>query len=190
MRPHPWREDPVYVASRVIATLGVKRAAESAGTPASYDGRLITDLAALVEDQRSDGGWGWCRSCRSDPDVTGIVLIALAEGLQEGHSVDDGVLSRALSYVRVYANRTTDVANPANVNQKAFLLYAAAPRRGLSCGGGRGRGGRARAGPPGRHPCAHRAAANAACELGPAPTSSSGWPPTRCPSTTSTAASC
>ncbi|MEP7216944.1 MAG: alpha-2-macroglobulin family protein, partial [Anaerolineaceae bacterium] len=121
------------VASRLMATIGVRRAEKSAlGKSTQYEGRISTDAAGLVGRQRPDGGWAWCDepACNSDPNVTGWALLALGEVRRDGTSVDAGVVSRASEYVRGQINRVSDVASPADPNQKAFLLAA------LSAAGG------------------------------------------------------
>ena len=117
------------VASRLIASLGVRRAERSAGIgPTTSAGRITSDLAGLVGRQRPDGSWAWCDDpqCLSDPNVTGWALIALGEARRDGLTVDDGVVSRATAYVAQVLDRTTDVAAPADPSPKALLLAALA----------------------------------------------------------------
>ncbi len=123
--PQPF-EGPERVASRLMATIGVRRAETSAlGTSTQYDRRISSDIAGLLGRQRPDGGWAWCDVyCPSDPNVTGWVLMALGEAQRDGASVDAGVVIRANEYVMAHINRVTDVASPADPNQKAFLLAA------------------------------------------------------------------
>jgi len=131
LAPTSW-EGAERVASRVIASLGVRRAETSAGASSGRDGAITSDLAALVGRQRPDGGWAWCdRECQTDPNVTGWALLALGEARRDGLSVDAGVVSRASSYVSSYINRPSDIARPADNSQKAFLLAALS-----SAGGG------------------------------------------------------
>ncbi len=121
------------VASRLIASIGVRRAEASADAAATVtDGRVASDLAGLIGRQRPDGGWAWCDDplCTSDPNITGWALLALGEARRDGLSVDTGVVSRATGYVSSYVNRVTDVVSPADPSQKAFLLAA------LSAAGG------------------------------------------------------
>jgi hypothetical protein len=128
-----YRDSTERVASRLIATSGVRRAAMASGAnPDSYNRQIDSDLAGLIGRQRPDGGWSWCDAplCQSDPNVTGWALMAIGEGRRDGKSVDAGVVSRASLWVLSYLNRTTDVAHPADPNQKAFLLY------GLAAAGG------------------------------------------------------
>ena len=123
-----YRDSAERVASRLIATSGVRRAAKASGYPDTYNGQIDSDFASLVGRQRPDGGWAWCDAplCQSDPNVTGWALIAIGEGRRDGKSVDAGVVLRATNWVSSYLNRTTDVAHPADPNQKAFLLYSLA----------------------------------------------------------------
>ena len=123
--PHEY-ENAEAVASRLIATLAVRRAETSSGAETTrYDARIASDVAGLIGRQRGDGGWAWCDSvCQSDPNVTGWVLLALGEARSDGTSLDRGVVERAAQYVALQLNRPTDVAHPASVDQKAFLVAA------------------------------------------------------------------
>ena len=125
-------EGAEYVASRLIATLAVRRAEKSAGVSNNRDGRIASDLAGLIGRQRPDGGWAWCDdpNCQTDPNVTGWVLIALGEAQRDGLTVDSGVVRSATGYVFTYLNRPSDIAHPADINLKAFLLYALATAGG------------------------------------------------------------
>jgi hypothetical protein len=128
------REGAERVASRVIASIGVRRAEKSAGSASARDGAITSDLAALVGRQRPDGGWAWCDpDCKdSDPNVTGWALLALGEARRDGLGVDSGVVSRASSYVSSFVNRPSDIARPADNSQKAFLLAALSSAGGSS----------------------------------------------------------
>jgi uncharacterized protein YfaS (alpha-2-macroglobulin family) len=132
LAPTP-REGTERIASRAIASIGVRRAEKSAGVATgARDGAITSDLAAIVGRQRADGGWAWCDpECRTDPNVTGWALLALGEARRDALSVDAGVVARASSYVSGEVNRPSDVAYPADNSQKAFLLAALA-----SAGGG------------------------------------------------------
>ena len=129
--PTPY-EGTEYGASRLIATLAVRRAEKSAGLSINRDARIASDVAGMIGRQRPDGGWPWCDhpTCQTDPNVTGWVLIALGEAQRDGISVDSGVIRSATSYVVSFVNRSTDIAHPADINQKAFLLYALASAGG------------------------------------------------------------
>ncbi len=103
------------VASRLIATIGVRRAEKSAmGSSAGYDARIASDLAGLVGRQRPDGGWAWCDDpqCLTDPYVTGWALLALGEARRDAMPLDQVVVDRAASYVRAVLGQPFDVAAP------------------------------------------------------------------------------
>lgn len=121
-------ESTVRVASRLIATLGVRRAETSAGTASSRDGSITTDVAGLVSAQRPDGGWPWCSDplCESNPTVTAYVLFALGEATRDGRSFDTLGLPLATSYLSTFINRTADVLHPVDPNERAFMLAAIA----------------------------------------------------------------
>jgi len=117
------------VASRVIATIGVRRAERSAtGSSTAHDGRIASDVAGIVGRQRPDGGWAWCDDplCQTDPRVTGWALLALGEARRDGTVIDSGVIARASTYVLTYVFRATDVASAADPSDKAFMLAALA----------------------------------------------------------------
>src|SRR2546429_9189649 len=94
-------EGSEYVASRLIATLAVRRAEKSAGVSNNRDGRIASDLAGLIGRQRPDGGWAWCDDpyCQTDPNVTGWGLIAPGEAQRDGLTVAPGVVRSASGYV-------------------------------------------------------------------------------------------
>lgn len=131
LEPTTW-EGAEYVASRLIATLAVRRAEKTAGLSNNRDGRIASDVAGLIGRQRPDGGWPWCDfpTCQTDPNVTGWALVALGEAQRDGIAIDSGVIQRSTGYVVSYVNRSTDIAHPADINQKAFLLYALAAAGG------------------------------------------------------------
>ncbi len=125
--PFSWEGNDI-VASRLSATLAVRRAQRASGVnQSSSDSRIDADLASLVSAQRPDGGWSWCRTCStSDEQITAGVLIALGEAMKDGRKVDAGVLSRAQGYLNAFINRLTDVNHPADPNEKAYMVYALA----------------------------------------------------------------
>src|SRR5438045_8691362 len=94
-------ESTEYIASRLIATLAVRRAEKSANGTQGRDGGITTDLASIIGRQRPDGGWPWCTQpeCQSDPNVSGWVLLALGEAQRDGIPVASAVVQRAARYV-------------------------------------------------------------------------------------------
>ena len=123
--PYHW-ESNVSIASRIVATIAVQRASAS-GLTDGQERQLKKDIDRLLEAQMYDGGWAWCRSCyRTDPWVTGWVLIALGEARDSGYAVldSDYRYDRTTRLITEHVQRRTDVMRPADVNQHAFLLYA------------------------------------------------------------------
>ena len=126
------KESTVRVASRVVATIAVQRV-NAGGLTVEQQVQLKADLAYLANAQRYDGGWPWCRTCReSDLWVTGWVLIALGEAQGADHTVADYAVTRSARLIAGHVNRETDIEDPADPNQHAFLLYALARASNVS----------------------------------------------------------
>ena len=126
------KESTVRVASRVVATIAVQRA-NAGGLTEEQQVQLKADLAYLANAQRYDGGWPWCRTCsESDLWVTGWVLIALGEAQGADHTVADYAVTRSARLIAGHVNRETDIDEPADPNQHAFLLYALARASNVS----------------------------------------------------------
>ncbi|MYE47677.1 MAG: hypothetical protein F4X25_13220 [Chloroflexi bacterium] len=123
----PYRKDPwessVRIASRVVAAVAVQRGTAD-GLSDSGARQLRADLTELVSRQRYDGGWSWCRNCRTSLMCSGWILIALGEALDAGYYVPAGVSSRATELISNHVHRRTDVEYPSDPNQHAFLMYA------------------------------------------------------------------
>ena len=117
-------ESNVRIASRIVATVAVRRASAS-GLTEEQERQIGKDIKTLVEAQMYDGGWAWCRSCsRTDLWVTGWVLIALGEARDAGYAVPDYQYDQTMRLITEHVQRETDVMRPADANQHAFLLYA------------------------------------------------------------------
>ncbi len=122
-KPQP-RESSVRIASRIVALIAVQRASASGLTDAQQI-QLGADVRTLFRGQRYDGGWSWCRSCHStNLWVSGWVLIGLGEAADAGYSIPEQQYVRAVRLVTNHLNRDTDIAEPPDPNQHAFLLYA------------------------------------------------------------------
>ena len=92
--PHSW-ESNVRVASRIVAMAAVQRATTSGLTDAQ-ERQLRSDIKTLVQAQRYDGGWAWCRTCyQTDIWITSWVLVALAEAQAAGYAVPEHRYSQA-----------------------------------------------------------------------------------------------
>ena len=120
-----WREYPVRIASRVVASVAVQRATPG-GLDEAQRAQLKADVASLLAEQQYSGWWGWCRSCERNVWVSGWVLQALGEARDAGHAVPEDALRRATQAITAYLDRATDVDRPADPNQHAYLLYVLA----------------------------------------------------------------
>ncbi len=128
----PYRyESTVRVASRVVAIVAAGRAT-SGGVDTAWERQLEEDVQdlisrrAYISDWSWGWGWGWCSACSPDPLSTGWVLSALGEARDTGQSVPDNVLADASNAITGYLERQSDVEQPADPNEHAFLLYALA----------------------------------------------------------------
>ncbi len=87
-------------------------------------------LEKLVAEQNPDGGWGWFGHMESNPLVTAYAALGLIEAQGAGFAIDQGMIDRALNYVR------TDLIQPRmeterwRLNRQAFYFYVLA-RGGL-----------------------------------------------------------
>ncbi len=61
---------------------------------------LREGLDALIANQNEDGGWGWLRGGRSDPNITAYVLFGLARARLAGLSVPDETFSKAHAWLQ------------------------------------------------------------------------------------------
>ena len=89
--------------------------------------RLILDGIAKIERlQKSNGGWGWCYSTKSDPFLSGHVLFALAMAQDAGFDIDGEVLDGGVRYLQNQLQDATELAFASEVNRQAFFLYVLA----------------------------------------------------------------
>ena len=114
-------ESVTRIASRVLATIGARRA-EGIEGPALLAG-IDGDLRRLQSTQRIDGGWGWCQTCPSDVTITAWVLIALGEAREAGSEMV-WFGDNAVPLLRQYLEQRTDVQDPSDPNERALMYYA------------------------------------------------------------------
>lgn len=85
-------------------------------------------LQRLYAQQKSDGGWGWFPSDRSNPLTTAYALIGLAEARNSDFTVDTEVISDAQKYLQDYleAQESIDLdrRGTSQLNRRIFVLYA------------------------------------------------------------------
>ncbi|UCG25010.1 MAG: alpha-2-macroglobulin, partial [Chloroflexota bacterium] len=89
--------------------------------------RLIVDgISNLERLQKSNGGWGWCYSTRSDPFLSGHVLFALAMAQDAGFDIDGDVLDGGVRYIQNQILDAADLSSASKINRQAFFLYVLA----------------------------------------------------------------
>ena len=122
LRRHWLPESTIKIASRVMATAGVKRGQAGLGPSVSAG-----DIAELCRRQNADGGFRWgTRASRSDPTITAFALLAFGEsGAARGSELISQV-RRAENYLLGEIDRPSDVLRPLDRNEHAFWLYTLA----------------------------------------------------------------
>jgi len=119
---------PNVVSYQALKSLGVKRPELETNLPQ----QVGVGLQRIYARQRTDGGWGWWASDDSSVAVSSYVLYGLAKARQAGFTVDQGVIDRAVRYLRrtlgstATAGKPPAEATPWQLNQQAFTLLALA----------------------------------------------------------------
>ncbi len=93
------------VLSYLLPNLETYRALQIAGLDDAalkqrLEGYMREGLDALIANQNEDGGWGWLRGGRSDPNITAYVLFGLARARLAGLSVPDEAFSKAHAWLQ------------------------------------------------------------------------------------------
>ncbi len=110
---------PNVMTYRALADLGL----DDPELKASLTAVLDEALAKLAFEQNPDGGWGWFSQMESNPYITAYAALGLAEARDAGFTVDQGMIDRALNFVRSRVARPT-IDTPAwELNRLAFYLY-------------------------------------------------------------------
>ncbi len=120
--------------SRFLPNLFAYRASQAAGVPnqalASQLKSLVNSaLQRLYSQQNSDGGWGWWSNNQSDPLTSAYVVFGLVEARKTDFAVDQNVLGRGISYLKVNglgSFSTTARDATSSRDRQAFILYALA----------------------------------------------------------------
>ena len=110
---------PNVMTYRALADLGL----DDPELKASLTAVLDEALAKLAFEQNPDGGWGWFSQMESNPYITAYAALGLAEARDAGFTVAQGMIDRALNFVRSRVARPT-IDTPAwELNRLAFYLY-------------------------------------------------------------------
>ena len=59
------------------------------------DQLILEDVARIEELQKGDGGWGWCYSDKSDPNLSASVLLSLAKAAEAGDPTNERSLQNS-----------------------------------------------------------------------------------------------
>jgi uncharacterized protein YfaS (alpha-2-macroglobulin family) len=111
----------------VLTTRALKEAGLSDPTlEANLQEQVATALQRLYNWQLADGGWGWWSRDKSDPLTSAYVVMGLIEARDAGYQVDESVLERGLDYLQTVVQPIVKMADPADLNRQAFILYVLA----------------------------------------------------------------
>ena len=83
---------PAVVAVRAMARLGVPNRALKNQLP----GMAMQGLQRLYNFQHDDGGWGWWKYDKTNPEMTAYVVFGLATAARAGFPVDKSTLERGV----------------------------------------------------------------------------------------------
>ncbi|HEX7243056.1 MAG TPA: alpha-2-macroglobulin family protein, partial [Longimicrobiaceae bacterium] len=118
------------IASRVVSVAALRDVltafrAEGMPSPDSLRASVGRDVAALARLQNDDGGWGfWRRGDPSWPFVSVHAAHALQRAREKGFAVPDGVMQRALAYLRQVERHTPRTYSARTRNAvAAYALY-------------------------------------------------------------------
>jgi len=112
---------PNVVTYRALRSLGIDRPLLEVNLPE----QVGVGLQRIYALQNLDGGWGWWTNEESSPDLTGYVLLGLAEARAADMAVDPSVIDRAVSYLYEWLNGGASDTLRAR-DARAAVLYALA----------------------------------------------------------------
>jgi uncharacterized protein YfaS (alpha-2-macroglobulin family) len=121
-----WSVD--QLVSYVLPALASQEALKSAGALSAEDAaRLdanITDaVQQIISFQNGDGGWGWCRGCKSDVYESSYALMALQMAQDAGYTVSANVLQNAHTFVGSARPSVGSTALTWQLDRAAFADY-------------------------------------------------------------------
>jgi hypothetical protein len=126
--PHQCIEQTV---SRFLPNLSTWRALQQLNvTNDELDANLTSALdfavGKLLLNQNYDGGWGWFPQLESNPMVSAYALFGLVQAREYGYAIPEGVLQRAIAYVRSQITLVDTDSNWWELNRQAFFFYVLA----------------------------------------------------------------
>ncbi len=88
---------------------------------------IPTDIQALADAQRENGGWGWCYSKQTSPWFSAYVLLALDRAADAGYDIPADTLNSGLSYLESHTENPSRLGgNKWEANGQAFYQYVLA----------------------------------------------------------------
>jgi uncharacterized protein YfaS (alpha-2-macroglobulin family) len=123
--------------SRFLPRLALERAIDGLGMGdplglrPELPGLVTRSIQRVYRFQHADGGWGWWQDDVSQPYLTAYALYGLVEARRSGFDVDQGVVDRAVTFLRGWLNGDPGVFG---LDTRAYVVYvlsqAGAPEPG------------------------------------------------------------
>ncbi len=110
---------PNVMTYRALAGLGL----DDPALEASLRTVLDEALTKLRNEQNPDGGWGWFGLMESNPYITAYAALGLIEARDAGFDIDQGMIDRALNFVRSNFIKPGIDTPVWQLNRQAFYLY-------------------------------------------------------------------
>ena len=106
----------------VIQDLGL----EEPALAAELDQHILEDVVQIGQLQKGNGGWGWCYSEMSDPNLSATVLLSLAKAAEVGYPTNERSIRLATNYLDRQLEDVDRLNNMSDANRQAFFLYVLA----------------------------------------------------------------
>ncbi len=88
--------------------------------------RIREDVVQIGKLQKGNGGWGWCYSEKSDPNLSATVLLSLAKAADVGYPSNERSIRLAANYLERQLADVGRLNNMSDANRQAFFLYVLA----------------------------------------------------------------
>ncbi|HEY66563.1 MAG TPA: hypothetical protein G4O02_18595, partial [Caldilineae bacterium] len=112
---------PNVLTYRALKSLGI----EHPGLAEKLSQQVGVALQRIYSRQNVDGGWGWWRGERSQPFLSAYVAFGLVQAQRAGFSVEQGVLTRGLRYLKGQLKAPASLKR-IELNEQAFIIYVLA----------------------------------------------------------------